>query len=275
MRLIGQIVQDYEGLGCEHLIKFAKTMGIESCELNPQGVSKDNIERIVEAVGQMETTFHLPIDEIDGYDFSCPDKQEEIDKVVELINKNADRLNIVLGVFHPVEQRGDYNTLVKNVKQLKIPLVVENIMGLSDEEFVKYYENLKNDLGNQLQGWLFDVAHSYIRNGSENYMKLLDKLPFDELVEIHLSDCMEKEDAHYAFGSGVLQIDKILQEIKHRNFNGIIVNEIGAHPTIWHTIDSYRLVAKYFSRKLYRKVTLRKFIFKPIIQKKLSKANTK
>ncbi|MHA1202664.1 MAG: TIM barrel protein [Candidatus Heimdallarchaeaceae archaeon] len=273
MVLIGQTIQAHKGLECEHLIKFAKTLGIESCELNPQGVNFDNLDSVIEAVGDMVTTFHLPVDEIDGYDFSYPEKQKEIDGVIKLINENMDKLNIIVAVFHPVEHRGEYETLVKNVSQLKIPVVVENVMSRTDEDFLDYYNRLKKDLGEQLKGWLFDVAHSYIQNGSETYLDLLDKMPFNELEEIHFSDCNEGEDSHYSFGSGVLPIKYILQNIKKRGYKKIIVNEIDAHPTIWDAIDSYKLVAKYFKKGLYIKVAIRKLIFKPIIQRKLRKAN--
>jgi sugar phosphate isomerase/epimerase len=273
MVLIGQTIQAHKGLECEHLIKFAKTLGIESCELNPQGVNFDNLNRVIEAVGDMITTFHLPVDEIDGYDFSFPDKQKEIDEVIKLVNENMDKLNIIIAVFHPVEHQGEYETLVKNVSRLKIPVVVENVMSRTDEDFLNYYNRLKKDLGEQLKGWLFDVAHSYIQNGSESYLDLLDKMPFNELEEIHFSDCNEGEDSHYSFGSGVLPINYILQNIKNRGYKKIIVNEIDAHPTIWDAIDSYKLVAKYFKKGLYIKVALRKLIFKPIIQRKLRKAN--
>ncbi len=273
MVLIGQTIQTHKGLECEHLIKFAKTLGIESCELNPQGVNFDNLDSVIEAVGDMITTFHLPVDEIDGYDFSFPEKQKEIDEVIKLVNENIDKLNIIVAVFHPVEHQGEYETLVKNVSQLKIPVVVENVMSRTDEDFLDYYNKLKKDLGKQLKGWLFDVAHSYIQNGSETYLDLLDKMPFDELEEIHFSDCNEGEDSHYSFGSGVLPIKYILQNIKERGYRKIIVNEIDAHPTIWDAINSYKLVAKYFKKSLYIKVALRKLIFKPIIIRKLRKAN--
>ena len=273
MVLIGQTIQTHKGLECEHLIKFAKTLGIESCELNPQGVNFDNLDNVIEAVGDMITTFHLPVDEIDGYDFSFSDKQKEIDGVIKLVNENKDRLNILVAVFHPVEHQGEYETLVKNVSQLKIPVLVENVMSRTDEDFIDYYNRLKKDLGEQLKGWLFDVAHSYIQNGPETYLDLLDKMPFNELEEIHFSDCNEGEDSHYSFGSGVLPIKYILKNIKKRGYRKIIVNEIDAHPTIWDTINSYKLVAKYFKKSLYIKVALRKLIFKPIILRKLRKAN--
>ncbi len=275
MVLIGQTIQPYESLECEHIIKFAKTLGIESGEINPQGVNLKNVNTIIEALDGMITTFHLPVAEIEGFDFSHPEKQKEIDEVIKLINTYGDKLNIILGVFHPVELKGDYDTLVANLKKLKIPLVVENIYHLSDEDFIDVYKKFKEELGSQLEGWLFDVAHSYLRNGPETYMDLLDKMPFDELKEIHLSDCSEGEDSHYAFGAGVLPADKILREIKKRGFRKIIVNEIGAYPSIWHTIDSYRKVARYFKKGLFIKVALRKLIMKPFIQSKLKKAGVK
>jgi len=273
MVLIGQTVQPYEGLSCDKLIQFAKLIGIESCEINPQGVNLKNVNEIIEAVGKMKTTFHLPVEGIEGYDFAYPEKEKEINEVIEVINQNANDLNIILTVFHPVESHGNLETLVNNLKQLKIPLVVENVVMLSDDEFIDYYSRFKDALGTQLKGWLFDVAHSYLKNGPNDYMKLLDKMPFDELEEIHLSDCSKNEDSHYSFGAGVLPTEKILKEIKDRGFDKIIVNEIEAYPSIWSTIDSYKTVARYFKKSLFLKVSLRKFIIKPILQGKLKKAN--
>jgi len=275
MVLIGQTIQAYEGLECEHIIKFAKTLGFESGEINPQGVNLNNVNTIIEALDGIVTTFHLPVAEIDGFDFSYPENQKEIDEVIKLINEYSDDLNIILGVFHPIEIKGDFNTLVNNLKQLKIPIVVENIFHLADEEFIEVYGKFKEELGPKLKGWLFDVAHSYLINGPDTYMELLDKMPFDELEEIHLSDCSEGEDSHYAFGAGVLPVDKILREIKKRGFSKIIVNEIGAYPSIWSTVNSYRKVARYFKKGLFLKVALRKLIMKPIIQRKLKNAGVK
>ncbi len=272
MVLIGQTIQTYKGLECEHVIKFAKTLGIESGEINPQGVNLKNVNQIIDVLNGMKTTFHLPVAEIDGFDFSFTESKKEIDGVIKLLNNYGEKLNVILAVFHPVEIHGDYETLVKNLKELKIPLVVENIFHMSDEDFIEYYKKLKEELGSQLKGWLFDVAHSYLLNGTDSYMDLLDKMPFDELEEIHLSDCTEREDSHYSFGAGVLPVDKILKEIKHRGFRKIIVNEISAYPSIWSTVDSYQKVARFFKKGLFVKVAFRKLLMKPLIQSKLKKA---
>ncbi|OLS28714.1 MAG: hypothetical protein HeimAB125_23470 [Candidatus Heimdallarchaeota archaeon AB_125] len=273
MILIGQTVQAFKGLGCEHIIRLAKSLGIESCEINPQGVNLENKDKIIEAVGSMKTTFHLPVEGIEGFDFAYPEKEKEIQDIIKLINDHRNDLNIILGVFHPVETHGNLETLLKNLKQLKIPLVVENIQLTSDEEFIEAYSLFKRELGDQLKGWLFDVAHSYLRNGPEKYLDLLDKMPFDELEEIHLSDCTENEDSHYSFGAGVLPAKQILREIKKRGFRKIIVNEIDAYPSVWSAIDSYIQVAKVFKKQLYFKVVARKLFVKPLVQKKLKKAN--
>ncbi len=98
-------------------------------------------------------------------------------------------------------------------------------------------------------------------------------MPFDELEEIHLSDCTENEDSHYSFGAGVLPAKQILREIKKRGFRKIIVNEIDAYPSVWSAIDSYIQVAKVFKKQLYFKVVARKLFVKPLVQKKLKKAN--
>jgi len=273
MVLIGQTIQAYKGLGCEHLVRFAKTMGIESCEINPQGVSLKNVDEIIDAIGDMKTTFHLPVEGIDGFDFAYPEKEKDIQEIIELLNNKGKDMNIILGVFHPVERHGNHKTLVENLQQLDIKLVVENIQLYSDEQFIDVYQQFKDELGDQLIGWLFDVAHSYLRNGPKDYMKLLDKLPFDELEEIHLSDCTETDDSHYSFGAGVMPITSILNDIKGRGFNKIIVNEIDAYPSVWSALDSYKEVAKYFNKRLYSKIAIRIFLMKPIIQRKLKKAN--
>ena len=273
MVLIGQSIQSYEGLGCEHLVRFANLLGLEACELNPKGTSFKNIDKIINELGKMKTTYHLPVEGIEGYDFAYPDREEEIGDIIKLINKHSDDLQLILGVFHPVEEKGNFETLVENLRQLNIELVVENIVNYSDEEFMNLYTKFKDELGDQLKGWLFDVAHSYLRNGPKDYMNLLDKMPYDELEEIHLSDCTKNEDSHYSFGAGIMPIEEILGEIRRRRFNKIIVNETYAYPSVWSTIDSYRKVARYFKKPLYLKVTTRKLVFKPILKGKLRKAN--
>jgi sugar phosphate isomerase/epimerase len=273
MMLIGQTIQAYEGLGCEHLLKFANLLGIEACEINPKGVNLKNIDKIIDSLGNMKSTYHLPVEGIEGYDFSYPDRKKDINDIIKLLNQNSDDLNLILGVFHPVQKKGDYKTLIENLKQLNIPLVIENVEDHSDEEFQEFYVKFKDELGDQLKGWLFDVAHSYLRNGKDNFLKLLDLLPFNELEEIHLSDCTEEEDSHYSFGAGVMPIKDILDEIKKRNFQKIIVNEIDAYPSVWSTIDSYREVAKYFKKPLYTKVSLKKLVLKPLLQRRLKQAN--
>ena len=273
MVLIGQSVQSYEGLGCEHIVRFANLFGMEVCEINPKGTSVKNIDAIINALGKMKTTYHLPVEGIEGYDFAYSDKEKEIGDIIKLINKYSDDLKLILGVFHPVERKGNFETLVENLRQLDLELVVENIQKYSDEEFQDLYYRFKDELGDQLKGWLFDVAHSYLRNGSENYLKLLDTMPFDELEEIHLSDCTANEDSHYSFGAGIMPIDTVLKEIKRRKFDKIIVNETYAYPSIWSTIDSYREVAKHFKKPLYIKVVTRKLIMKPMIKGRLKKAN--
>ncbi len=273
MLLVGQTLQSYKGLSTAYLLRFAKAIGMELVELNLEGTNLNNVETIIPLVDKTHVTFHLPIVGLENFDLAEKGKEKEIKEVITLINKYGNDLNLILGVVHPPEgKNGSVDYLIENIQQLNLPVVVENVMGYSDEQFIDIYSKMKDGLGKQLKGWLFDVAHSYIVNGKENYLKLLDKMPFSELEEIHLSDCLEGEDSHYAFGYGVLPIDDILQEIKRRSYNKILVNEIDAHPSIWAIIDSYQKVAKIFKKGLYYKVTLRKAIMKPIIQHKLKKA---
>lgn len=272
MTLIGQSLQTYKGLSTPHLLRFAKTFGIQSCEINATGTNHENVAEIISEVGNMPLTFHLPVEGVEGFDLSHKEKEKEVQSVIKLINDNHVMLNIVLGVFHPPQKRGDFQTLVENLNQLEIPVVVENVPDYSNLEFKALYLKFKDNLNNNLKGWLFDVAHSYLRNGKERYMDLLDILPFNELEEIHFSDCLEGEDSHYAFGSGVLPIDSILTDIRSRKYDKIIVNEINPYPTVWDLLDSYIKVAKYFNKRLYTKTRIKRFIFRPIVQKKLEKA---
>jgi len=95
MVLIGQTIQAYKGLECEHVIQFAKTLGIESGEINPQGVNLKNVDKIIETLDGMKTTFHLPVAELDGFDFAYPEKQAEIDDIIKLINDYGEKMNII------------------------------------------------------------------------------------------------------------------------------------------------------------------------------------
>lgn len=275
--LIGQTVQHYKQIKCEQLIRFARLVGIESLELNPQGVSIDNLSHVTDAIGNLSTTFHLPIVGESGYDFSFAKEDDKIKKVISLLNDNKYNLNIKLCVAHPIEDHvnGNIRTFIDNLGQLDIPIVLENVQSYSNKEFLDFYYRIKDELPNIVIGWLFDVAHSYLRNGLRHMMDLLDLLPFNELKEIHLSDCLETEDSHYSFGSGILPIHQIISELKKRNYNGYIINEIDAHPSIWSVIDSYLEVAKHFKKSLYWRVMLGKVILKPFVDFKLRRFGIK
>jgi len=273
MVVIGQTVQHYKSLSIEHLLRFSRVIGLECVELNPQGVSLDNIDSVLSVLGNLKVTFHLPIVGIEGYDFSFPDAKAKIDKVVSLINGYKSDLGILLAVFHPIEGKGNYDTLVENLSRLDVPLVVENIPIYSNEKFLELYTHLKEDLGAQLKGWLFDLAHSYLKNGFNKMFELLDVMPVDELEEVHLSDCTANEDSHYAFGAGILPIDDAIRKLKGLNYDKIIVNEVDAYPGIWSVIDSYLYVAKHFNKRLYYRILARKFFVKPLVQRKLRRYN--
>ncbi|MHA1686462.1 MAG: TIM barrel protein [Candidatus Heimdallarchaeaceae archaeon] len=277
MKLIGQTVQHYKEIKCEQLISFARLIGMESVEINPQGVSLDNVKAVIRALGNLPTTYHLPIVGESGYDFSFTNENEKIKGVITLLDRYAEDLNIQVGVFHPIEdhQKGDFQTLVDNLGQLNIPIILENVQSYSNEEFIDFYQKIKEELPDLVVGWLFDVAHSYLKNGLNDMMTLLDLLPFEELIEIHLSDCLETEDSHYSFGSGILPIKQIIAEIEKRNFNGYLINEIDAYPSIWSVIDSYLEVAKHFKKRVYWRVKARKTIVKPLVNFKLRRAGIK
>ncbi len=271
MVLIGQIVQNYKGISVVDILRLAKLLSFESFEINPAGVTLENVDQIVPFIDKMKLTYHLPIVGVEGFDFSYEQKSIEIKKTQKLLNEYATDLNLLLAVAHPPQGEGNLSTLIENLNQLELPVIVENIPHYSDQEFKDIYFTMKDQLGAKLKGWLFDLAHSYLRNGSEHYLDILDMLPFEELEEIHLSDCLEGQDSHYAFGAGILPVNDFLSLLKERGYNKIIVNEVDAYPSIWHLVDSYRLVAKYFKKSLYYKVTLKKFILKPIIMQKLKK----
>ena len=97
MVLIGQTVQAYEGLSCDKLIQFAKLIGIESCEINPKGVNLKNVNEIIEAVGKMKTTFHLPVEGIEGYDFAYPENEKEINRIARIVRQ-------MLELYRPAQE---------------------------------------------------------------------------------------------------------------------------------------------------------------------------
>lgn len=273
MVIFGQTIQAFKKAPTSELLRFAKLLGVQCCELNVESVSYNNVGDILPLVQHLHVTFHLPVHEIEGYDFASPDETARIQEIINFLNDYGKALGIHFVVAHPPKRQGDLDALIRNLSRLDLPVVIENVVDYRMRAFKHLYSQLKERLGQQLHGWLYDVAHAYLQYGSPRFLKLLDVLPFNELQEIHLSDCTDTEDTHYPFGQGILPIHGILNELRQRNYKKLIVNEIHPYPTVWDLIDSYRTLAWYFNKKHYFNVTLRQILLKPFLQRKLDQVN--
>jgi sugar phosphate isomerase/epimerase len=147
-------------------------------------------------------------------------------------------------VFHPPEKNMTGDTLdflLHNLRQIPIPLVVENLRSWQKDRFGEFYKRLKDDLGQQLTGICLDIPHAVLSG--------MDWTDFyrtfrDDVKVIHLSDTDGREDSHMPFGmGGILQLDMILSQLSDFGFNGFFNFEIKP-PTLGDLqplFESYKL----------------------------------
>lgn len=217
-----------------------KMIGINFVELNVRALA--DTKAVSRKMNGMVSSFHLPIVNDDGWDFSCLDFTEEIDETIRKINQNKHRLNMQHVVSHPPEQpvshqrlRTCIDFLFKNLRRLDLPVYLENVPGYGPQDIIEMLERAKKVLGGQAAGICFDAPHFLISGYDvvEQYKALKPHIGC-----LHLSDCFAHKDAHLPFNTtGVMPIDRLLKELKNQGFSGYITLEI--RPRSLRELDAY------------------------------------
>lgn len=265
---VGFALEPIRGLSIDLIIDLLKKALLEHFEFNWRVIPKVNL--VLKSLGKATTTFHLPIYARDNFDFSSNNNQydDEIQKVIKFINERKKELNIKYTLAHAPED-SDYSldVMCERLSQIDTPIVLENVVGQSDEFFSDFYFKIKDKLGKQLAGHALDISHRYV-NDWENWLNIAEEL-IPEIEYIHLSDCTKKEDLHLPLGLGKMPFEQFFDFLKKIRYDGIIVLELKPNgDQAGEIMNSSQYCIKPFSKLKYLRMKIRHFLIRLLLKKK-------
>jgi hypothetical protein len=274
--LVGLTIDRFKGISPTVFLTIVRKMGVEFIEITKSVF--DDLASFVANLGMIQTGFHLPNCHDAGFDFSSHERESEIERLVDLINRHHRELHIKYCLSHPPESARSGRLknepiayLLNNLKMLEPPIILENVQGWDQQKFERFYSQAQEFLGEKLIGQCFDAPHYFLRGEDpvEYLVNTNGKIQF-----IHLSDCRSGYDAHLPFGlSGELPIDAILSTLKQQNYKGVINLELLPRKIsdIRPLIQSYLKVVGNFDRIKYYKTKLRLILYIPALIKTMKK----
>jgi len=269
---IGMTLEPFKGITVKQLLFLMRLLKINHLEIN-----FTMIPEIVEFETNLRnttTTFHLPIYSRNRFDLSSinPKFEDGIEKIISFINLNWLKINLKYTLSHPIEDpEGDFNTYIKRLNRIETPIILENIMGVSDNDFLNFYKRVKKSLGEKLVGIALDGPHKFVDYKGD----WLDfpKEFVNEIVYIHVSDCTKTSDLHLPLGLGEFPYEEFFSFLRKQNYNGIILHEIlPSEGRVREVMDSFLFCAKTYSKNKYRKLKIRYAFIEPLIQFKIDSA---
>jgi hypothetical protein len=222
---IGFALEPIRGLTLDTIISLLKKTLLEHFEFNWRIMPK--IDLIVKTIGSSTSTFHLPIYDRDKFDFSSEDPsfETQIDETIDFINTWSKDINLKYTLAHcPEDPQPNYKLMFERLARINNPIVLENVVGQSDEHFMDFYFQAKDYLGKQLAGHALDISHRYV-NDWQNWLNIPKKLE-KEITYIHISDCTKEEDLHLPLGLGEMPYNQFFDYLKKIHYNGIITQEL-------------------------------------------------
>lgn len=270
---LGITIEPVKGLAVKELIRLARLLEFDHIEFNKRMIPFVD-EEIIAKLGKITTTIHLPIFSRDHYDFSStkPKYEEEIQEIIAFINTNKEQLNISYVLSHPPEDpEPSFEQMMSQLEAIEVPIILENITGQSDEEFMDFYFKGKKRLGKQLAGHVVDGPHRYLTYG-DDWLKIPKPLQ-QEIVYVHISDCTKKKDLHRPLGCAKLPYNDFFDFLKEINYQGVILQEIVPNGFELDSImDSNVHCASAFSKKQAIKLQLKYSVLRPLVRWRLKKA---
>ena len=268
--LIGFTVEGFQDWHPAVITAAMRRLGINFIEYNTRIL--DELDRVVPQLRGVQTAFHLPIIEEDGWDFSCPAQQDKIDQTVAILQRFNQQLGLTHFIAHPPQCSGPavdesgYKILFNAVAKLPLPVYFENVVTTTPEQFRDFLTLAKTHLGAHYGGMCYDAAHFYISGCDpvEQFQAFRD-----EIGAIHLSDCIGKADSHLPFSSGgELPIKKLLQVMRKSKYTGSITLEIRPSPggNLVAYIESYLLMLRTFSLRRYLSARIRLIAARHVIK---------
>lgn len=272
---IGITIEPYEGITAGDLVPFAKLIKLDHVEVNERIIP--DITGVIENLGKLTTTFHLPIFGVEGYDLGSTKKgnSEKAQNIINFVNEYHKDMNMLFTLSHPPESPdSDFDKLVERLQQIDTPIILENIPWQPDDEFMDFYFKAKDILGKKLAGHAIDAAHRYLTDW-KNWLDVPKKLE-KEIVYVHLQDSTKERDVHRPLGQGEMPFNDFLYFLKGIGFTGVINQEIKPQGLDLESImDSCLHCVKPFSKARYIQLKSRYAILRPILRKKIKNAAKK
>jgi len=265
--LVGYTVEPFQGLSPSLILVAMRAIGVQFVEISQRSLY--DVTRMSQKMGDLVAAFHLPYVHDDGFDFSSGDADKEIQALITLLNDQRRNLRLQHVVTHPPEgadqTEAAWQRLIHHLKQLDLPVCLENVFTGQPELFEQQSERMRQALGAQWAGVCFDACHFYIA-GMDPVQQWLRFHP--RVRCLHLSDCLPTEDTHLPFDcGGDLPVGKLLAAIKGSHFNGVVTLEIKP-PSVEDVspyLFSYLETLKHLHFQKYLRTRVRLSFIKPIL----------
>ncbi len=269
---IGITIEPYQEISAGHLVPFAHAIELDHIEINVNIIP--DIEGVLEKLGKLTTTYHLPIIGVEGYDTGSKGKEhsKKMEENISFINTYSKDLNMLYTLSHPPESSSSsFELMMERLQQINTPIVLENIPWQKDEEFLEFYLKAKDVLGKQLAGHAIDGPHRFLTYGK----KWLDvpEVLTNDIIYVHLQDTTSKDDDHLPLGQGEMPYQDFLRFLKNNKYNGVINQEIKPKGLDLESImDSCLNILKVVNKARFLKLKAKYAILKPILRKRINQA---
>ena len=255
---ISLTADNYKNIPASFILRILRWSGVDFSEVTTNALSSP--DRTLRSTRGMKLGLHLPNRGNCGFDLSSSGHREKIESLLHKIDRYRKIFDFQYAVFHPPEENSVYRSLtfyIENIRQIHIPLVLENIRSLSLEQFLEFYKWLKEEIRDRSIGICLDIPHALL--SGEDWKKYYHSL--NSVVKVvHLSDC-DEEDRHLPFGlGGTLELEHILATLDEFGFDGVLNFEIKP-PSIRNldaVFENYLLARKYYQPEGMGKVQQRK-----------------
>ncbi len=262
---IGFGLEPIKGLGLDLIVRLLRKILLEHFEFNWRVIPK--VEDVLKSLGSATTVFHLPIFNRDCFDFSSQTDTYEIQmqEVVSFINQRSSDLNILFVLAHmPEDPNASYELMFERLEQIEVPLVLENVVGYTDEQFLDFYHQAKDSLGKKVAGHALDISHRYV-NDWQTWLDIPEELVKD-IAYVHISDCTKTEDLHLPLGLGEMPFNDFFAYLKDIRYDGVINQELKPNGNQADKIMSSSLhCIRPFSKTKYLRMKSRCAFLKPLL----------
>ena len=262
---IGFGLEPIKGLGLDLIVSLLRKILLEHFEFNWRVIPK--VDEVLKSLGSATTVFHLPIFNRDRFDFSSQNETYEIQmqEVVSFINQRNKDLNMLFVLAHaPEDPNASYELMFSRLEQINVPIVLENVVGHTEEHFLDFYLQAKDYLGKKVAGHALDISHRYV-NDWQSWLDIPEELVKD-IAYVHVSDCTKTEDLHLPLGLGEMPFNDFFAFLKDIKYDGVINQELKPDGNQADKIMSSSLhCIKPFSKTKYLRMKTRCTFLKPLL----------